>query len=299
MAKKNPFDKDPSVIANERILKMREDRAFEKEEKEALDLELGLKETPAATAAEFLDDEWDKKQFGFKPKTTTRTVYGPDPIVNNCPEFHVRLERHGLEAVAGAFEELIMQKGEFAAPDAVMSRGIKASIAKFGKEATARAFRERIMRIPVRTIEIEVDTAIDPLLSNPMREAVARYGRPGMAVKFLSDRCNQVLGMRGYEVVKDERGDPVRIGTLIMAEIPLDWAERRLQHYADEATSALREQEAAYYESAARQIASEGGKGAGASAIRPGDSIRADPSLNTDYTGEDRETGIRFSRGVV
>jgi hypothetical protein len=296
---KNPFDTpvpetDPAQVQNEKILQMREDRAVAKEVKESLDLGLGLQETPAATAAEFLDDEWDKKAFGEKVKTTTRVIYGPDPIVNNCPEFHMRLERHGLEAIAAAFEELIMQKGEFAAPDPIMSKGIRSSIAKFGKEATARAFRDRVMRIPVRTVEVETDTAMDPLLSNPMREAATRYGRPGMAVKFLSDRCNQVLGMRGYEVVKDPRGDVVKVGNLIMAEIPQDWADRRLRHYADESVADLKEQEAIYYENAARQIASEGGRAAGASPMRPGDSIRADPMLNTDYTGEERESGINF-----
>jgi hypothetical protein len=296
MGRSAPKNHDPAEAANKKVMAMREERIVRKEAAATLDLGLDLKEHPAESAAELLRDEFDKKAFGDAPKTTTRTIYGPDPIVANCPEFHERLERFGLEAVAAAFADLIMQKGEFAAPDAVMSRGIRQSIAKFGKEATAKAFRDRIMQIPSRVVEIELDGELDPLLTNPMREAVAKYGSPGMSNKFLSERCMAVLGKRGYEIVKDERGDPVKIGTLIMGEIPRDWAERRLRHFAEESSSLIAEQEDAYYEAAAREIRSEGGKAAGVTALAPGDMLVANPGTNDLYTGEARETGIKLTR---
>jgi hypothetical protein len=290
---KQPVETDPAVIANQRILLARQERIIKNEVDSTLDLGLDLKEeTKAGSAVEFLADEWDRKAFGDEVKTTTRVVYGPDPIVNNCPEFHDRLERYGLEGVAEAFYDLIMAKEEMACPDAIMRKGVRASIKKFGKEATAAAFRDRILRIPSRTVEVETDTELDPLLSNPMREVAGKYGRPGMAIKFLSDRCMQTLGMRGYVIVKDERGDPVRVGTLYMGEIPQDWADRRRQHWADQSVDAVREQEEAYYEQAAKMIRDEGPKGAGASILKRGDSVKGDPAINDVYSGETRSTGI-------
>lgn len=287
---------DPAEIANQRILAARHERIVKKEIETTMDLGLDLTETPEESASEFLRDEWDKKTFGDQVKTTSRVVYGPDPIVSNCPEFHERLERYGLEAVAAGFYDLVMSKGPEACPDAIMRKGVRMSIAKFGKEATAAAFRDRILKIPSRSVEIELDGALDPLLINPMRAAVERYSRPGMAVKFLSDRCMDVLGLRGYEIVKDKAGDPVRIGTLFMGEIPTEWAERRRQHYADESIHLLAEQEAAYYESAQREIASEGAKGRSASTLKRGETISGDPTINDDWTGEERATGINIGR---
>ena len=290
MPRSRPKQLDPAEVANKKILAGIEERRFEKEAAESLDLGLKLKEVPATTAAELLHDQWDKEAYGDKIKTTTRVIYGPDPIVNNCPAFHERLEKFGLEAVAEAFCELIMQKGEFAAPDPIMSKGIRLSIARFGKDATAKAFRDRVLQIPSRTVEIELDSALDPFLSNPMREAVAQYGQPGMAVKFLSERCMTVLGMRGYEIVKKLNGDPVKIGTLFMGHLPEAMAERRRQHWAAESIALLTEQEQAYYEVAAREI--RDGRGSGISTLEPGDTFTAKPTVNDEYTGESRTIGI-------
>src|ERR1051325_9496380 len=106
---------DPADLANQRILAAREARLIEKEKEESIALGLGLKEPETAepqNAAELIRDEFDKKSFGEVPKTTTRIVYGPDPIVDKCPEFHERLERFGLQGVAEAFETLVLKKGE-------------------------------------------------------------------------------------------------------------------------------------------------------------------------------------------
>lgn len=296
MAKPNKLPiSDPAEIANRRILAARQERIIQAEVEATIDLGLDLKEAPAESAADVLRDEWDKKAFG-EVKTTTRVVYGPDPVVSNCPEFHERLEKWGLEATAQAFHDLIIERGELSAPDPVMRKGLRQSIAKFGKEATAKAFQDRILRIPSRTVEVELDTALDPLLMNPMRAAVERYGSPGMAVKFLSSRCMDVLGMRGYEIVKDERGDPVKIGTLFMGQIPQEWADRRLLHWANESREALAQQEDSFYEAAQREIRSEGGRGLSASVLKPGEGMRADPMLNDDYTGDTRVTGIQTGR---
>lgn len=284
---------DPTTAHNERILAARRERIIKAEVESTMDLGLGLKEKEPESAAELLDDEFDKKAFGVRPKTTTRVVYGPDPIVSNCPEFHERLEKYGIEGVAAAFYDLIMSKAENACPDAIMRKGVRASIAKFGKEATAAAFRDRILRIPSRTVEIELDDALDPLLVNPMRAAVERYANdPAMSVKFLSERCIGELGLRGYEIVKDERGDPVKVGTLMMGKIPREWAERRRLHFAQESMDEVAQQEDAFYEAAQRESRSEAGRALGATPLRPGESVTADPALSDLYMGGSRTTGI-------
>jgi len=299
MAKRQTIP-DPAAAMNKRVLAQREERIKAKQLEDApVDLGLNLMEESAEApdAASLLRDEWDKKTFGNAPKTTTRVIYGPDPIVNNCPEFHERLERHGLEAVAEAFKEHILKSGEFAATDPIMRKGLRLSIAKFGKEATANAFFDRVMSIPYRTVEVEIDEELDPMLVNPMREAVARYGRPGMSVKFLSDRCMSVLGRRGYEIIKDERGDPVRIGTLFMGEIPEYMAQRRIQHFADLSQSEVNEQEEAFMEQAERTIRDS--KTSGVAPLQPGDMIERSSQINDKWLDDQRQNGVRIGRGSV
>lgn len=287
---RKPKNIDPAEVANEQILAKREDRILREELAKDLDLGLDLKETLPTNAAELLRDEWDKKAFG-DVKTTTRVVYGPDPLVTNCPEFHDRLERYGKAEVADAFRSLIMEKGEMACPDAVMRRGVRHAISKFGKEATSQAFYDRIMRIPERTVEFDADSALDPLLINPMREAVDRYGRPGFTVKFLSEGCNRRFGLRGYQIVKDDNGDPVKIGTLIMGEIPTEWADRRRQHWADESVAQIAEQEQSYQDRATQAIRDS--RVTGVAPLTRGESMRPSTALNDEWLNESRETGIK------
>jgi hypothetical protein len=292
--KKQPATTDPAAIANARILSARHERLIKDEIETTMDLGLGLKEEAPKDAVEFIRDEFDRKAFGDPAKTTTRTVFGPDPIISNCPEFHERLERYGLESYAVATRDLILSKGAEACPDPIMRKSVRGAIHKFGKEATAAAFFDRIMRIPTRVVEIELDGALDPLLVNPMVALVQKYGKEQMSVKFLSAQCNDRLGLRGYEITKDENGDVVKMGTLIMGQIPTEWAERRRQHFADASVDAVKEQEEAYEDSARREIASEGGKAAGASILKRGDSVHGDPAVNDLYTGDTRKTGVIY-----
>jgi hypothetical protein len=301
MAKKTP-PIDPAESLNRKILADRQKRIIAQERAEqaqSIDLGLKIESGTPESAAEFLRDEWDKKAYGEPPKTTTRVVYGPDPIVDRCPEFHDRLEKYGKEAVAEAFHDLVMKKGELAAPDAIMRKGLRASIAKFGKEPTAKAFYDRIMQIPERVVEIELDDVIDPMIVNPMRDLVARYAPPGMSVKFLSDRCMDVIGKRGYEIVKDERGDPVRMGGMFMGIIPEYIARRREEHFVEESDSQLAEMQDAYMERAEREIHAEGGAAkSGASVLRTGERLTADPRINDEYDGDVRATGFKLDRAA-
>jgi hypothetical protein len=293
---RKPTLTDPAEIANQKILENREKRIIQAELAKP-DFGLQLDTPPPTSAADVLADEWDKNAFGAPPKTTTRVVYGPDPLVRDCPEFHEALEKYGKEGVAERYRILVMEKGADAFPDPIMRRGVRTAIARnFSKEQVAQACYDRVMRIPSRVVEIETgDSALDPLLVNPMRALVDRYCEPGMSPKFLSPRCIDVLGKRGYEIVKDEHGDPVKCGTLIMGVIPTEWAERRRAHFAEISQEAVREQESSYYETAARAVHDTGVGGAGP--LRPGESVRADATENDPaLLGLTREAGIRIER---
>jgi hypothetical protein len=94
-----------------------------------------------------------------------------------------------------------------------------------------------------------------------------------------------VLGKRGYEIVKDKNNDPVKCGTLYMGVIPNHVAERRRQHFADEARKEVRSQEEQYIE-ATERIGQEEESG-GFSPLRRGDRF-------TSMDGETRRPGIEF-----
>jgi hypothetical protein len=300
---------DPARDANERILADRQARIDDKKAVETLATDLGLDlkdpepdpNRPTDNVAQFLDEEWDRKTFGDSIPTYTRVVYGPDPLLISCPAMKASIENVGLEDYANATAEAILLREEKAVPDPVLQKGLRAAIARFGKDAVATAFRDRIMRIPQRTVEVEADRSDAMIFAQPMEEAVQKYGSPGMAAKFLSERCIGVLGLRGYVIVKDEHGDPVKVGTLIMGEIPLRMAEARRQHWANESDEQIREAGEQFEDIAARAIR-DGGK-AGISVLREGEQVRStaagdfeDPALTNSYLGRSRDTGFRVER---
>jgi hypothetical protein len=304
--KKKAPPSDPAEAANARILEQIRAREDQKEAERTLASDIGLDVRPpkpdAANAAEFLADEWDRKNFGDRPRTFSRIIYGPDPLLHSCPHLKAQLEKYGLEDYANATAEAIRIKGENAVPDPVMQKGLRSAIAAFGVDAVAKAFVDRIMKIPARNVEVESESEDPLLLGRPMEEAVERYGNPGMAPKFLSDRCISHFGMRGYQIVRDERGDPVKVGTLIMAEIPEWMADRRRRFYAAESARHVSEIETGWIGAAERDI----GERKGFSVLRPGENVSSsaagdfsdDPELTRTYLGRERATGFRLDREV-
>lgn len=294
MAKKRVVEQpDPAQAANQRVL---EDRAKRIQAQEpALDLDLQLKEAEPANAVEFLRDAFDKRNFGEPLPTVKRIIYGPDPLLKACPEMRARIEKIGLEAFAHTTAETILLREEMAVPDPLMRKQLRAAIARFGKEAVADAFRDRILRIPQREVEVEVDRGIDEMLGRPLDEAVERYGQdPGFSYKFLSPRCLDVLGRRGYELVLDERGDVVKVGTLLMGRIPTQVAERRRLHWAEESMRQVREAEEVYTETVERQVREAGAVAAGSRPLRRDELMVANATESEEYLGESRAGGIRF-----
>jgi hypothetical protein len=295
--KRKPLD--PAEVANKRILAERQARIDAEKDAQALESDLGLNIKPqqpeADNPAEFLRDEFDRKTFGEAFPTYTRIVYGPHPILTNFPDIKDRIEQMGLERFAQLTAETILLKGEKAVPNPVMQKTLRNAIAKFGAQAVANAFRERMMEIPVHEIEVEADRSDAMIFAQPMEEAVKMYGTPGMRPKFLSERCIGVLGMRGYQIVKNKQGDPVKVGTLLMGEIPVRVAEARQRHFAQESENAVAEAEEAF-ENASERAMRDAGGAPGVSVLRDRDNVTASASENESLVGRSRETGFKVER---
>jgi hypothetical protein len=296
---------DPAETANQRILADRQQRLDDKKAVETFATDLGLdlkhEESKAANATEFLSEEWDRKTFGDAIPTYSRVVYGPDPLLVSMPAMKAMIERIGLEEYASATAKAILHFEEKAVADPLMQKGLRSAIAKFGVEKVAESFAKRILSIPQRTVEVEADRSDAMIFAKPMEEAVMRYGTPGMAPKFLSDRCIGVLGLRGYVIVKDEKGDPVKVGTLTMGEIPIRMAEARRRYFADESDRLVKEAAEAFEDTAARAIR-DGGKG-GITVLSQGERVSSnaagdfdDSNLTASYLGQNRDTGFRAER---
>jgi hypothetical protein len=68
---------------------------------------------------------------------------------------------------------------------------------------------------------------------DPMKELVEAHIAKGMRAKFLSPRRMAKDGTRGFDIVKTGNGDPVKLGEMILGQMPEDRAEARNAHYRD------------------------------------------------------------------
>jgi len=286
-----PPQPDPDAVSNARVLADRQRR---------IDAEAppapgpAPRESSATEPLQFLEEEFDKKYFGDECPTIERIVYGPDTLLND-PAFKERIERFGVEEVAQASAKAIIDKGALSQPNVVLQAALAKAIRKFGVEAVATAFYKRVMQIPVRTVHIEVERNED-VLGDPLREAVQKYGSPGFAPKFMAANCIATLSMRGYRIVRDENGDPVKVGTLIMTEIPQRIADARRRAAAEESIQAVRDSEAAYQESVERAVSAAGPLGRGSGPLAAGEVITANASEVEESLGQARAAGISFEQ---
>lgn len=62
------------------------------------------------------------------------------------------------------------------------------------------------------------------MASDPLRDRAKQYVGPGMTPRFLSKSRikNEAGSTRGYEVVKDENGDAVQFGNMVLGQIPTE-----------------------------------------------------------------------------
>jgi hypothetical protein len=74
---------------------------------------------------------------------------------------------------------------------------------------------------------------------DPMKELVDRHIQPGMRPKFMSPGRVDRDGTRGFEIVKNENGDPVRMGRMILGQMPEAKARARNEFYRKKGSERL------------------------------------------------------------
>lgn len=132
---------------------------------------------------------------------------------------------------------------------------------------------------------------------DPLREALAAarsLERPGddpKSYKLLSDRCCSHLGVRGYEVVRDQHGNEVKVGNMFVGAIPQRLAEKRQRRVQDEAEARIRDIQETQV-SRIEQIKREA-KDLGLTVLEQGDSVQ------NVGDGETYRMGITVERGNI
>ena len=76
---------------------------------------------------------------------------------------------------------------------------------------------------------------------NPLKEVADKYAEPGMSPKFMSPKRLDKEGTRGFEVVRNERGDPVKVRDMVLGHMPISKVEARNKFYRDKANAAVAE----------------------------------------------------------
>lgn len=74
---------------------------------------------------------------------------------------------------------------------------------------------------------------------DPLKELADRYTPEGHSPKFLSDSKCAKDGTRGFEVIKDEKGDPIKLGTLRLASMPIEKRDQRNAFYREKSRNAV------------------------------------------------------------
>jgi len=102
--------------------------------------------------------------------------------------------------------------------------------------------RASVTSDPLDKIIRQREDATEPWeMPDPMKELAAEHVPAGYRPRFLSPRMIEVYGMRGHEAVIDKQGDPVRVGRMILGQMPEDRAQRHDAYLATLAAEPVRE----------------------------------------------------------
>lgn len=111
----------------------------------------------------------------------------------------------------------------------------EASGIALGAEPWNKALEER--RDDVKERGMDTFEARDPL-----KEVADAHAVPGMKPKFLSERRIRENGSTGeYQVVKDAKGDTVKVRGMVLGHIPVERAESRNKFYREKGKRLLKE----------------------------------------------------------
>lgn len=129
---------------------------------------------------------------------------------------------------------------------------------------------------------------------DPLAEAADKYRTPGMRMRGLGPNVIGKKGMRGWETVKDPKtGDVVKIGHMILGQMPEEDAEIRNKHFRDQGNTEF-QQAAERLQADQERIAVEARR-LGMSGIEP---LRAGEVVSSsDDPRHSVSIGVHSSRG--
>jgi hypothetical protein len=144
----------------------------------------------------------------------------PDPyeMIRNCHIEGKRIGDHYTDHQIAALRWEWTDEGY-----AARNEGKSATRASVISDPLAKALEQRRDDVKERGMETWQAT-------NPMQEVLDANQRPGFRRRFLSDQTVKNRGMRGWKPVI-ENGDPVKLGTMTLAEMPESHAAQRNKHY--------------------------------------------------------------------
>lgn len=114
---------------------------------------------------------------------------------------------------------------------------------------------------------------------DPLKEVADAHVQRGMRPKFLSPSKVDREGTRGWKPVAGKNGDPIRLGNLILAEMPEEKARARNRHYEGLGQTKLAEIQAEHEQEQARLV-SDGGIRRSSAAKRLSDPDNLDSGLH-------------------
>jgi hypothetical protein len=92
---------------------------------------------------------------------------------------------------------------------------------------------------------------------DPLKELAEKHVAPGMRPKFLSPDTVRRRGTRGFEPVVDAKGNNVKFGEMVLAQIPEDVARKRQQTHQDRANNLAKQVVEEYREQTPRELRDE------------------------------------------
>jgi hypothetical protein len=152
--------------------------------------------------------------------------------------------------------------------------------------------RAQVLRDPVdNKIAAFGDESLEPWQSpNPMKELADAHVGPGMRARFLSQRKCERDGMRGWKpVINPATGEPVKLGHMILGEMPEAKAIARNKHYEEQGAEDLREIYDEFNEKQTKLMRDAGIRDMGP--LRPGELVEDDRTHEVD------QIGLQQSRG--
>jgi len=86
-----------------------------------------------------------------------------------------------------------------------------------------------------------IDRGMEPWESpNAMEDLIKRHVAPGFSGKFLSPNRIEKNGTRGFEVVTQANGEPVKVRNMVLGQMPAEKVEKRNKFYRDKSASAAK-----------------------------------------------------------